>query len=183
MSNRFFLSFAAASFCCAAGFGCGGAQKSGEADEQADPEVVSEAEQYMGQAGLSESEGDTQGAFANYLAAAELYEKSGQITVERADAHFQTAVFAYKLAEREIAVQEYEKAVDIYMRFSGNARIKAATALNNMGTIYKETQNKSRALNCWNRALEIYRSAPPELKSEANVQKTEQNIRDLESGF
>ena len=120
---------------------------------------------------------------ANYLAAADIYDKSGQVTVERAEAHFLAADLAYQLAERETAIQEYEKSVDIYLRFTGNSRIKAANALNNMGTIYKETQNKSRALNCWHRALEIYKEAPPELKNEANIQKIEQNIRDLEAGY
>ena len=184
MKKGFFLSFVAASaVLCSVCIGCGGAKKGTTPQDQGTPEAVSEADQYMGQAGLALSDGDIQGAMANYLAAADIYDKSGQVTVERAEAHFLAADLAYQLAERETAIQEYEKSVDIYLRFTGNSRIKAANALNNMGTIYKETQNKSRALNCWHRALEIYKEAPPELKNEANIQKIEQNIRDLEAGY
>ena len=183
MKTKVFLSLIAA----AAAFGlsaCGGAQKgNGESEEEMPMEIQSEAEQYMGQAGLALSEGNNEGAMANYLAAADIYDKSGKVTVERAEAHFLAADLAYQLSEREIAIEEYEKAVDIYLRFTGNSRIKAANALNNMGSIYKELQNKSRAMNCWNRALELYREAPAELKNEVNIQKIEQNIRDLEAGF
>ena len=183
MKTKFFLSLIAP----LTAFGmtaCGGAQKeSSTPDDETPIEVQNEAEQYMGQAGLALSEGNNEGAMANYLAAAEIYDKSGKVTVERAEAHFLAADLAYQISEREMAIEEYEKAVDIYLRFTGNSRIKAANALNNMGTIYKELQNKSRAMNCWNRALEIYRDAPADLKNEANIQKIEQNIRDLEAGF
>lgn len=185
MKKRFFLSGVAlltvGSLAC---FGCGGAQKEGASDDEAAVhEVVDEAEQYMGQAGFALSEGDIQTAMANYMAAAEIYDNTGKVTVERAEAHFLAADLAYQLSERGTAIEEYEKSVKIYVRFSGNSRIKAAVALNNMGTIYKELQNKSRALSCWNRALDIYNNAPAELKNEVHIQKIRQNIRDLEAGF
>jgi tetratricopeptide (TPR) repeat protein len=81
------------------------------------------------------------------------------------------------------AIMEYDKAVEIYLRFRGNSRIKAANALNNMGTIYKEMLQKDRALNCWHRALDIYSKAPPELQDKTNIAKIQQNIRDMEQGF
>ena len=166
---------------------CGGTQK--PADEEGGgagggaPTAQEQAEQYMGMAGMALSEGDEQGALANYLAAADIYDKSGGVTIERAEAHFLAADLAYKLQEHQQAIDEYEKSVDIYLRFSGNSKIKAANALNNMGTIYKELLKKTRAIDCWTRALEIYREAPAELRNEANMQKIEQNIRDLEQGF
>ena len=167
--------------------GCGGSQKPTQETEGggggAPSGAVQQAEEYMGMAGMALSEGDEQGALANYLAAADLYDKSGAVTVERAEAHFLAADIAYQLSERVQAIEEYEKAVDIYIRFSGNSKIKAANALNNMGTIYKELLKKSRAIDCWTRALEIYKEAPPDLRNEANMQKIEQNIRDLEQGF
>jgi tetratricopeptide (TPR) repeat protein len=165
---------------------CGGSKKNAEessSGEGSAPGMMEEADQYMGQAGLALSEGKQEEALANYLAAAEVYDRDGSITVERAEAHFLAAGLAYELAERKQAISEYDKAVEIYLRFKGNSRIKAANALNNMGTIYKEMQNKARALNCWHRALEIYKKAPPELQDKTNIAKIEQNIRDLEQGF
>jgi tetratricopeptide (TPR) repeat protein len=184
MAQKFFFSSAAAllagSITC---LGCGGAKNSDTANQSSAPEVVSEADQYMAQAGNSESEGDLKGAMANYLAAADAFDKTGDVTVARADAHSEAGRLAYQNAELQIAVDEYQKSVDIYLRFSGNARVKGANALNNMGAIYKEMQNKSRALNCWHQAIDLYKKAPPELQDQANIQKIEQNIRDLESGY
>ena len=164
---------------------CAGSKKQADepTDEGPSQGVMDEAEHYMGQAGLALSEGNEQEALANYLAAADVYDRDGSITVERADAHYQAAGLAYQLAERKQAINEYNKSVEIYLRFRGNSRIKAANALNNMGTIYKEMQNKARALNCWHRALEIYQKAPAELQDKTNIAKIQQNIRDLEEGF
>lgn len=164
---------------------CGGAKKTEpvEQSSQASVSATEEAEHYMGMAGMAISEGNDQEAMANYLAAAEIYDNAGVVTVERAEAHFLAAQIAYKLTEHMQAIEEYEKSVEIYTRFSGNSQIKAANALNNMGTIYKELLKKSRAVDCWTRALEIYKSAPKELQNEANMQMIQQNIRDLEQGF
>ena len=164
---------------------CGGSQKP-QPDEQTSQNTAGpteQAEYYMGMAGMAISEGNDEEALANYLAAAKLYDDAGVVTVDRAEAHFLAAGIAYKLTELVQAIDEYEKSVDIYTRFSGNSQIKAANALNNMGTIYKELLKKSRAIDCWTRALEIYKAAPKELQNEANMQKIEQNIRDLEQGF
>ena len=164
---------------------CSGGKKNAQepTGESFSQGVTDEAEHYMGQAGLALSEGNEQEALANYLAAAEVYDRDGSVSVERADAHFQAAGLAYQLSERKQAIDEYDKSVEIFLRFRGNSRIKAANALNNMGTIYKEMQNKARALNCWHRALEIYQQAPPELQDKTNIAKIQQNIRDLEQGF
>ena len=165
---------------------CGGAKKTDTEDpaqQQTSASATEQAEHYMGMAGMAISEGKDQEALANYLAAAEIYDREGVVTVERAEAHFLAADILYKLTEHVQAIEEYEKSVEIYTRFSGNAQIKAANALNNMGTIYKELLKKSRAVDCWTRALEIYKSAPKELQNEANMQMIQQNIRDLEQGF
>ena len=69
------------------------------------------------------------------------------------------------------------------MRFTGNSKIKAAIALNNMGTVYKELQNYSKARNCWENALQIYKNAPKDLQNPSNVATIEQNISDLNEGF
>ena len=181
---HFFASVIATVWLCA----CAGSQKPKQEkqeyeDNSAPVTVKDEANHYMGMAGMALSEGNEQEALANYLAAAEIYDRSGSIVEERAEAHFLAADIAYQLSERVQAIEEYEKSVDIYLRFSGNSKIKAANALNNMGTIYKELLKKSRAIDCWTRALEIYREAPKELQNEANMQKIQQNIRDVEQGF
>lgn len=166
---------------------CAGTKQSTKSQQGSEtgapPTVMEQADYYMGAAGMALSEGDEQGALANYLAAAKIYDQSGAVVIERAEAHFLAADLAYQLSELVQAIEEYEKAVDIYLRFSGNSKIKAANALNNMGTIYKELLKKSRAIDCWTRALEIYKDAPKELQNEANMQKIQQNIRDLEQGF
>jgi tetratricopeptide (TPR) repeat protein len=165
---------------------CGGSPKTETADQgvaNTQANALQEAEQYMGMAGMAISEGNEQEALANYLTAAKIYDNAGAVTIERAEAHFLAAGILYKLTEYIQAIEEYEKSVDIYTRFSGNSQIKAANALNNMGTIYKELLKKTRAVDCWTRALEIYKAAPAELQNQANMQMIEQNIRDLEQGF
>ncbi len=166
---------------------CGGSKKS---TENADGEgaglsnsVMEKANAYMSQAALSLSEEDYQGAMGNYLAAAEIYDKDGAITVERAEAHFLAAALAYQIGEKQLAIDEYDESVKIYLRFKGNNKMKAANALNNMGTIYKELQHKSKAANCWNRALQLYQEFPEAERNTANMQKIEQNLRDLNEGF
>jgi tetratricopeptide (TPR) repeat protein len=163
---------------------CGGSKKKkSKKGKDKSASVEERAEQFMAQAGLALHEGDEQQALANYLAAAEVYDKEGKVSVERAEAHFLAAGMAYQISERMMAIEEYDEAVKIYLRFGGNSKMKAANALNNMGTIYKELQDKSKAANCWNRALQIYEAAPPEQRNTANMQKIQQNLRDLQEGF
>jgi tetratricopeptide (TPR) repeat protein len=166
---------------------CGGAEpaaKEPSAEGAEAATAVSEmAEQYMTQAGMAIADGDNQAALENYLEAARLYDESGEVTVERAEAHFLAASLAYQIGEKSQAIDEYDSSVEIYLRFSGNSKIKAANALNNMGTIYKELQDKPKARNCWERALNIYKEAPADLQNKGNMAKIEQNIRDLDEGF
>ncbi|MCP4602011.1 MAG: tetratricopeptide repeat protein [Proteobacteria bacterium] len=166
--------------------GCGGAQKgqdSAEADQNAEAQVQSEADYFMEQAGFALSEEDNQGAYEYYLEAARVYDESGQVSVERAEAHFLAASLAYQIGEKLQAIEEYDASVAIYLRFTGNSKIKAAVALNNMGTIYKEMEKYGQAQNCWEKALNIYQKAPPELQSKRNIAKIKQNLSDLAEGF
>lgn len=138
---------------------------------------------YMNQAGLAMAEGRMQDALDGYLAAAAIYDKTDEIIMERAEAHYLAGDCAYQRMEKDVALEQYQKAVDIYLRFSGNSKIKAAVVLTNMGVIYKEKAMKDKARNCWETAIQIYKEAPKELQDSANMRKIEQNIRDLESGF
>lgn len=166
---------------------CGGSKKSTENAEGegngASNSVMAQANAHMSQAALDLSEENYQSALAHYLAAAEIYDKDGAVSVERAEAHFLAADLAYQIGEKQLAIDEYDESVKIYLRFKGNAKMKAANALNNMGTIYKELQHKSKAANCWNRALQIYQEFPEADRNTANMQKIEQNLRDLNEGF
>jgi tetratricopeptide (TPR) repeat protein len=69
--------------------------------------------------------------------------------------------------------------VDIYLRFTGNSKIKGAHALANMGAVYRELEDKDKARDCWERALNIYRAAPAELQNKHNMARIQQNISDL----
>jgi len=150
-----------------------------------DPGAATEAQYdaYMDQAGLAITEGRTQDALDAYLSAADVYDKTNEIIIERAEAHFLAADCAYQRMQKDVALEEYQKSVDIYLRFSGNSKIKAAVALTNMGVIYKEKVMKDKARNCWETALQLYKEAPKELQNSENMEKIEQNMRDLESGF
>ena len=182
--NSFILTSIIATMLIAA---CGGSKKSADTAEGegggAASSVTDQANAYMSQAAISLSEEDYQGALASYLAAADIYDKEGAISVERAEAHFLAADLAYQIGEKQLAIDEYDESVKIYLRFKGNAKMKAANALNNMGTIYKELQHKSKAANCWNRALQIYQEFPEADRNTANMQMIEQNLRDLNEGF
>ena len=151
----------------------------------ADPAAITEAQYdaYMDQAGLAFAEGRTQDALDAYLSAADVYDKTNEIIIERAEAHFLAADLAYQRMQKDLALEEYQKSIDIYLRFSGNSKIKAAVALTNMGVIYKEKTMKDKARNCWETALQLYKEAPKELQNSENMEKIEQNLRDLESGF
>ena len=167
--------------------GCGGAQK-GNSGGDPDPgsqdlSVNEQAEFYMEQAGLALAEDDKQGALEFYLEAAAVYDGAGEVTIDRAEAHFLSADLAYQVGEKMQAAEEYDKSVQIYLRFTGNSKIKAAVALNNMGTIYKEMEQYDKARNCWENALQIYKAAPPELQSPRNMAKIQQNLSDLHEGF
>jgi tetratricopeptide (TPR) repeat protein len=165
--------------------GCGSAQSEQDTEEPRpyEPTATEIADHYMAQAGMALSEDDKASALDYYIEAAAVYDKEGDVTVDRAEAHFLAADMAYQLMERDQAIKEYDAAVQIYIRFDGNSKIKAAVALNNMGTIYKEIQDKNKARNCWEKAAQIYKDAPADLKNPQNLQKIEQNIRDLDQGF
>jgi len=180
------LAFAA----CASAGACGGAASNGgetaTAEEGQSGEssgVEAQYDAYMGQAGLAIAEDRTQDALDAYLAAAAVLDGSGQVTIELAEAHFLAADVAYQRVDRDLAISEYQKAIDIYLRFTGNSKIKAAVALTNMGVMYKEKAEKNKARNCWEQALQLYKEAPPELQDHPNMRKIEQNIRDLDAGY
>ncbi len=168
--------------------GCGGSTttSSGDGSTSSGGGELSkedEAKYYMEQAGLAVANEDPDTALANYIAAARTYDLIGDITVDRAESHFLAADLLYRLGDPTQALSQYQTAVDIYMRFSGNAKIKAAVSLNNMGSIYKELQRKDKARNCWENALQIYKAAPPELQNRTHMATIEQNINDLREGF
>jgi tetratricopeptide (TPR) repeat protein len=150
-----------------------------------DPGAATKAQYdaYMDQAGLAITEGRTQDALDAYLAAADVYDKTGEIIIERAEAHFLAADCAYQRMQKDLSLEEYQKSVDIYLRFSGNSKIKAAVALTNMGVIYKEKVQKDKARNCWETAFQLYKEAPKELQNSENMEKISQNLRDLDNGF
>jgi len=151
----------------------------------ASPAAVAKAQYdaYMDQAGLAMTEGRTQDALDAYLAAADVYDKTNEIIVERAEAHYFAGDLAYQRMEKDLAIEEYQKAIDIYLRFTGNSKIKAAVVLTNMGVVYKEKADKNKARNAWETAIQIYKEAPPELQDHANMRKIEQNLRDLDAGY
>ncbi len=167
--------------------GCGGAQGGDSGGDMGpdsqEPSTTEQAEFYMEQAGLALAEDDKQGALEFYLEAAAVYDSAGEVTIDRAEAHFLSADLAYQVGEKMQAAEEYDKSVQIYLRFTGNSKIKAAIALNNMGTVYKEMEEYDKARNCWENALQIYKAAPPKLQSPRNMAKIRQNLSDLHEGF
>lgn len=174
--------------------GCGSARGGAGAgdttvEEEADEEESAEAtpmdlyNHYMAQAGLAVAEDDKQGALDYYLEAAHVLDATGEVTVERAEAHFLAADMAYQRLEAERAIAEYEQAIEIYLRFTGNSRAKAAVAMNAMGVIYKEKAEKNKARNCFEQALQVYRELDPEFQSKSHMETIEQNIRDLDEGY
>jgi tetratricopeptide (TPR) repeat protein len=135
------------------------------------------------QAGVRRIEGDVQAALDTYREAAALCESARIVTVECADVHYEAAGAAYERMDRELSIAEYRKAVDIYLRFDGNARAKAAVALNAVGVMYREMAEKGKARNAFEQALQVYRDTPDEFKSKGNIQKIQQNIRALDEGY
>lgn len=177
-------------FVLAIAAGCGGSNKSGAGNMEDEPigdtvdaETEENASHYMTQAGLELSEGNDREALQNYLEAAKIYDNSGKVVIERAEAHFLAAQVASKLEDFDVTLREYDAAVQIYLRFSGNSQIKAAIALNNMGTIYKIRHDSAKAKKCWEKALELYKQAPPDLQNQSNMAMIEQNLSDLAEGF
>jgi len=169
-------------------FACGPAGNKGEttsAQQQSsgDPTPMQYYEAYMGKAGMAIAEGRTEDALNAYLAAAEILDETGEDTVKRAEAHFLAADQAYQRLEKMLAIEEYQKSVDIYLRFTGNSRAKAIVALTNMGAIWKEEAKREKAHNCWEQALQIYKALPPENQNKSHMHRIKQNIRDLEYGF
>jgi tetratricopeptide (TPR) repeat protein len=162
-----------------------GTTPEGETAGPPTPAQLAEAQYdaYMDQAGLAVTEGRTQDALDAYLAAADVYDKTDEVIVERAEAHYLAGDLAYQRMEKDLAIEQYQKAVDIYLRFTGNSKIKAAVVLTNMGVVYKEKAMKDQARNAWETAIQIYKEAPQELQDHNNMRKIEQNLRDLEAGY
>jgi tetratricopeptide (TPR) repeat protein len=163
--------------------GQGEADTDGGEAASAEPSIKAQIDHYLTKAGMARMEGDAQGALDYYLEAAAVCEQKESITVECADVFYETAGMAYERVEKEMAIEYYEKAIDIYLRFKNNSRAKAAVALNAEGVIYREMADKSKARNLFEQALQIYEETPEEYKSEANIDKIKQNIRDLEEGY
>ncbi|MDD5307245.1 MAG: tetratricopeptide repeat protein [Deltaproteobacteria bacterium] len=172
--------------------GCGAAQPGGSdsvggaegSKEQAGPPAAElEAKARMESAGSAIADGNTQGAYDEYSEAARVLDEANLVVIDRAEAHFYAADLAYKLLDKDGAITHYKAAIDVYLRFSGNSKVKAAIALNNLGAIYKEIGDKPAARSAWEQAMQVYREAPPELQNQANMAKIEQNISDLREGF
>ena len=162
------------------------AEEPGLGPEERSPADVAkeeEAGRLMGQGGFAASDGDDEKALSLYLDAARILDGLGRVTVDRGEAHFLAGEVAEKLYKNALALEHFEKAVDIYLRFSGNSKIKAANALANMGAIHKQTGALGKARDCWTRALNIYKASPPEYRNSRNMGKIEQNLRDLSSGY
>ena len=175
--------------CCVAlgTVGCGGAQSDAgtqpAGEESIEATALDSYNYYIEQASLALVEGNTDGALENYMAAAQVLDDTGEPTQKSADAHFEAAKLAYQKYDKELAISEYQKAIDLYLRFPGNAQSKAAVSYTNMGVVYKEMHDKARARTCWQQALDIYKNAGAEAQNAAHVEKIEQNIRDLDEGF
>ena len=140
-------------------------------------------EHYMSETGMALAEDRLEDALDAYLEAAATLDGTGEVTVKRAEAHFLAADMAYQRVDKDLAIEQYQLSVDIYLRFTGNSRVKAAVALTNMGVIYKEKAEKNKARNCWEQALQIYKEAPSTSKVNIHIRKVQQNIRDLDHGF
>jgi tetratricopeptide (TPR) repeat protein len=167
--------------------GCAAKQKKAEASKAAGEQALAadeaakeeQAKRYIGEGGFALSEGQVAQALEFFLAAAEIYDKIGKVSVERGEAHYLSGEMAQKLKQRDLAIAEYNKAVAIYLRFTGAAKIKGAHALANLGAVFRELEERDKARECWERALNIYRAAPPELQNKNNMARIQQNITDL----
>jgi len=138
---------------------------------------------FVEQAGTRRIEGDVAGALDSYLEATAVCESKRLVTVDCADVHYEAAGIAYERLDSELSIAEYRKAVEIYLRFEGNARAKAAVALNSIGVMYREMAEKTKARNAFEQALQIYSDTPDEFKSKGNIEKIKQNIRALDEGY
>lgn len=169
--------------------GCGGA-KGGTGSTSDDfgendtpPKEMEEYKYFMEQGGLALAEERIEDALDYYLSAADSLAAIGKPNVKQADAHYEAAQIAYKLYKKELAIEEYEKAAQIYLQFSGNALTKAAVVYTNMGVIWKELHEKSKARTYWQQALEIYQNVGATDQNKVHIEKIQQNIRDLDEGF
>ncbi|MBN2529433.1 MAG: hypothetical protein JXR76_23800 [Deltaproteobacteria bacterium] len=172
--------------------GCGGAtagRGSGDdatEDNMAGGTISRELQEYnyfMEQAGLAQSEERKEDAIDFYLSAADSMAKTGKPTIKEADAHYEAAQLAYQMVQKELAIQEYEKAAEIYLRFGGNALTKGAVVYTNLGVIWKELHEKNKARSCWQSALDLYQKAEAGDQNKVHIEKIQQNIRDLDQGF
>lgn len=170
--------------------GCGGPQSGGNTSQTEEPSMgnapsaaMEEYKYYMEQAGIAQAEQQLDDALDYYLSAATTLEETGQPSVKLADAHYEAAQISYQLYKKELAIEEYESAAAIYLRFSGNAQTKAAVVYTNMGVVWKEMNNKSKARTCWQQALDIYQKVETGNQNKIHIEKIQQNIRDLDEGF
>jgi tetratricopeptide (TPR) repeat protein len=167
--------------------GCGAAQPASGAEQdtaaQPPPNAMEYYNHYMGEAGMAQSEERNEDALENYLLAADALKDINKPCIKKADAHYEAAQLAYKLYKKEQAIEQYKLAADIYIRFKGNAMSKAAVVYTNMGVVWKEIHETAKARTCWQQALEIYKSMPESGQNAGNIEKINQNIRDLDEGF
>ena len=170
--------------------GCGGAKNAGDGNTADDmngtvtiPKEIQEYNYFMEQAGLAQSESRKEDALDYYLSAADTMAATGTPTIKEADARYEAAQIAYQMMQKELAIQEYEKAGAIYLRFEGNALTKGAVVYTNMGVIWKELHEKNKARSCWQTALELYQKADATDQNKVHIEKIQQNIRDLDEGF
>ncbi|MBN2805005.1 MAG: hypothetical protein JXR91_18055 [Deltaproteobacteria bacterium] len=167
--------------------GCGASQaKTGDGQEteaQIAPSAMEYYNHYMGEAGMAQSENRIEDALNLYLQAADSLKDVDEPCIKKADAHYEAAQMAYQLYQKELTIEQYEKAIEIYMRYKGNAMSKAAVSYTNMGVVWKELHNKGKARSCWQQALDIYKSMSQSNQNAGNIEKINQNIRDLDEGF
>ena len=169
--------------------GCGGA-KSGDGNSADDmngdvtiPREIQEYNYFMEQAGLAQAETRQEDALDYYLSAADTMAATGSPPIKEADARYEAAQIAYQMVQKELSIQQYEKAAEIYLRFDGNAQTKGAVVYTNMGVIWKELHEKNKARSCWQTALELYQKADATDQNKVHIEKIQQNIRDLDEGF
>jgi tetratricopeptide (TPR) repeat protein len=170
--------------------GCGGAKGSNKTTAEDDiningtvPKEIQEYNYFMEQAGLAQAEDRKDDALDYYLSAADTMAAKGTPNIKEADAHYEAAQIAYQTNQKELSIQEYEKAIEIYIRFDGNSLTKGAVAYTNLGVIWKELHEKNKARSCWQSALDLYNNAPANSQNKVHIEKIQQNIRDLDQGF
>ena len=168
--------------------GCGASQQSSttrqnSSEDQPPPKAMEYYNYYMSQAGIAQSEEKIDEALDNYIQAADALNEMGRPCLKKADAHYEAAQMAYQLVKKDLAIKQYEAAVNIYIHFTGNSLTKAAVCYTNLGVVYKELHNNAKARTAWQQARTLYNSLPKSDQNAGNIEKINQNIRDLDEGF